>query len=272
MRKIVSPDGMRWCSGCKQFKPATSEYFHGKKKLERYCKECRHAKHAANPEPARQRAKVSWDKLKDGVNAERRNKRKENPEHFRKIEQDWKENNRDKYLASKRKYYLGHRDYVLAQQKESKLRRGVNRKDYARKYYILNTDKVKASAKATKHKRRAIERQLGCQFTANDWNRCLEYWDYKCAVCGQSASMWVTLAADHWIPIADKSDNNPGTVVWNIIPLCHGKKGIPIGTTCCNQLKGKKDPIEWLIEWLGKRKAKIKLAEIEAYFISVKPK
>jgi hypothetical protein len=48
--------------------------------------------------------------------------------------------------------------------------------------------------------------------------------------------------------------------------MCHTKKGAPTGEICCNNAKTNKPPVEWLIEKLGKRKAKLKLAEIEAYF------
>lgn len=67
---------------------------------------------------------------------------------------------------------------------------------------------------------------------------------------------------DHWIALTDSRTDNPGTVVENIIPLCHGWGG-------CNNNKRNRDAAEWLTKKLGPRKAKKKLAEIQAYFDSL---
>jgi hypothetical protein len=94
-------------------------------------------------------------------------------------------------------------------------------------------------------------------FTEHDWQFCLEYWHHQCAICGAQEGLFHTLAADHWVPIS--TPNSPGSVPWNILPLCHGRYG-------CNSRKGAQDPTTWLIALLGKRKARRKLAEIEAFF------
>jgi uncharacterized Zn ribbon protein len=95
-------------------------------------------------------------------------------------------------------------------------------------------------------------------FTSQDWDRALEYWGYKCAICERPRGLWHTLAQDHWIPLT--SPACPGTVASNILPLCHGEGG-------CNNSKGKKLPLAWLETHLGKRRASRKLEEIEAYFV-----
>ncbi len=64
---------------------------------------------------------------------------------------------------------------------------------------------------------------------------------------------------DHWIAISDLRPDNPGTVATNMIPLCHGISG-------CNNKKQNKDPIEWMRQEYGTRKAKPIIARIEAYF------
>src|SRR5581483_2176482 len=56
----------------------------------------------------------------------------------------------------------------------------------------------------------ARKRSLPDTFTERDWQRALEYWDYKCAVCGRPRGLWHTLAADHWIPLT--APDCPGTV------------------------------------------------------------
>jgi uncharacterized Zn ribbon protein len=94
-------------------------------------------------------------------------------------------------------------------------------------------------------------------FSAQDWNRALDYWGDKCAICERPRGLWHTLAQDHWIPLTHP--DCPGTVPTNILPLCHGEDG-------CNNSKGKKDPEAWLVAKLGRRRANRKLREIADYF------
>lgn len=118
--------------------------------------------------------------------------------------------------------------------------------------------------KVQKHLRRARERALPCTLTAREWQNALNYFHGCCAVCGRQLKDLLnthTVAADHWIPLVDPKC--PGTVVHNMLPLCHGIGG-------CNNSKHTKDPVIWLTEKLGKRAAKKKLAEIEAYFATVR--
>ncbi len=103
----------------------------------------------------------------------------------------------------------------------------------------------------------ARKRSLPIAFSSRDWDAALDYWGHQCAVCSRPRGLWHTLAQDHWIPLSNP--DCPGTLPNNILPLCHGEGG-------CNNSKGSKDPIRWLEERLGKRRAAQKRAEIEAYF------
>jgi hypothetical protein len=104
---------------------------------------------------------------------------------------------------------------------------------------------------------RARRRSLPNSFTTTDWDRAVEYWALACAVCERPRGLWHTLSQDHWVPLTHP--NCPGTIATNMLPLCYGADG-------CNNSKGKKDPNDWLIEKLGKRKGKKKLRQIQTYF------
>ena len=101
------------------------------------------------------------------------------------------------------------------------------------------------------------KRELPNSFTSTQWQRALDYWGHKCAVCGRPRGLWHTISQDHWIPLS--SPDCPGTDATNILPLCCGVDG-------CNNSKGYQRPETWLKKKLGKRRATRKLAEIEAYF------
>lgn len=124
-----------------------------------------------------------------------------------------------------------------------------------RKWQIANKEKCKRNS----HHRRSIERQLPSDFTEQDWQQCLEYFGYRCAVCGRPAGLWHTLAQDHWIPVTKGGGYTPG----NIVPLCHNNNG-------CNNQKSNRDPMEWLISTYGIRKAKRIAKRIQEYFDKVR--
>jgi hypothetical protein len=82
-------------------------------------------------------------------------------------------------------------------------------------------------------------------------------------VCGRyigNDNEHLKLAIDHWIALDDKRVNNPGTVITNLLPLCHGKGG-------CNNSKGNKDPEQWLHEIYSCDEAEAILGRIKAYFL-----
>lgn len=128
-------------------------------------------------------------------------------------------------------------------------------KKYRQKPEVKERDKTKQSS------RRARKLNLPCDFTDDQWLNALEYFGHKCAVCGRPRGLWHSLSQDHWIPLA--SPECPGTVVSNIVPLCHGING-------CNTSKNRTPAEQWLTLQFGKRKAKEILARVNAYFEWVK--
>jgi hypothetical protein len=114
--------------------------------------------------------------------------------------------------------------------------------------------------------RRTRKRQLPIIWNVSLAQLARQYWHHTCAICGREEGLWYTLAMDHWIPLAAK-ERCPGTVPWNMLPVCNSKKGFPHDMEpACNQSKQHKDPVAWLVGKLGSRKANAKLREIEAYF------
>jgi hypothetical protein len=77
--------------------------------------------------------------------------------------------------------------------------------------------------------RKARIRGMVKNYTAQDWERCLEYWNNACAYCGAGGRM----QQEHYLPVDMGGTYTPD----NIIPAC-GK---------CNSQKQRKDPLEWLL-------------------------
>jgi len=214
--------------------PATNEYFskHNQCKdgLRPHCKMCQKAGsqkyYAAN---------------KDQIILKTSQYQKDHPEQTRKINQRWEQNNHDKRLAQRKHRRLTNPEIAKA----SSLRHRL---------------KYPEQDRVIKQRRVARKRNLPDNFSHADWERALNYFNGRCAICErQLRDLFDTHrpAADHWIPLT--SPACPGTIPTNIIPLCHGISG-------CNNRKGNRDPIEFLETEFGKQKTKKILARIEAYF------
>lgn len=247
---------LRRCSKCTKEKPATPEYFHrfkhNKDGLHVWCKEC---------------VKEYGRKYRETHHEKRKQQKSDyyynNKEHVDSKSRLWRVNNKDRrnetdrkrraecpapYRAATRRYKNKHRDRVRVSEK--------------RRYYSS------PSPKAVVQRRNARERGLPATLTGEEWGRALDYFQYRCAVCGRPAGLWHVIAADHWIPVSNAKC--PGSVATNMIPLCHSRKGSPSGEPSCNNSKGARLPDEWLVERFGKRRGKQILKRIVNYFEWVK--
>lgn len=239
---------MKRCSKCGEEKPATNEHWYYKAgKLQTPCSEC----------CKRNRAEY----------------RKNNSEKVKLQKRAFYEKNRDKILEYTRAWRECHRDHMS---EKSKLYYRANRQrilNRNRLYHRRNAkrilDRKRSNPPVYRKTQNAVRMQnykarklaLPNTLTKEQWQRALDYFNHSCAICGKPKGLWHTLAADHWIPL--NSPNCLGTVVENIVPLCHGVGG-------CNNSKGDSIAEVWLIDRCGKRKAKPILERIRIYFEWVK--
>lgn len=252
---LYIPFPFKRCPTCNILKPFAA---FGKNKcrsdgLQTRCKVCRKEfrdRHKDNINAANRRYFVEH---RDELNARARDDRRSNPEKYRKRDRKRYQRDREKRLAcirrsrdpeKRRKNKRGH--YARHREIESKKRRLYKREH-----------RTQATISTQRH--RAAKRQLPATFTTLDWKRALEYFGGCCAYCGRPPGFWRTLARDHFIPQAKGGGYTPE----NILPACHGDDG-------CNNTKSARDPVEWLNEKFGKRKAKQILKRIQDYFDSLK--
>jgi hypothetical protein len=217
---------LKQCNHCKQQFPATPEFFYRDK---------------ANPSGLRPECKSC------GLAAVKAYQAK-HPEKVRAAnKRQWAENREQQQArkrASRAKNPQQHRD----ENKRYRERHAEEVRERKRKYRAVNEST-----------RKARKTGLPCSLTTAEWERCLDYWQHCCAVCGRPVGLWHTLAREHWIALSDPRPDNPGTVATNIVPLCHGMGG-------CNNSKHNRDAIEWLTERYGKRKAKQITQRVQRYF------
>lgn len=174
----------------------------------------------------------------------------------------WYEANREYRAAYNKEYRTANRDYFASYMKAWG---ELNRDHKAATYKTwCRTNPQKSRMRGQRY--RANKRGMPQCFTSVDWQFALDHFNGCCAVCGKPTGLWHTIAADHWIPLT--ASNCPGTVPWNIVPLCHDKKG---GMGGCNNSKSNKPPADWLITRFGKKKGMAILHKIESFLEGQKP-
>lgn len=240
----------------------------------------------ANPERYRSIRRASnhaWKKANpDKIQQYNREYRKANRESIRKQSRQYRLANREKVQESHRQYIASNRNKWREYDKQYRLanldrRRQTGRESYrrnqatalirVRKYEALNRDKVRKWRQVVSHNRRARVKNLPHDFTTEDRDRMMDYWNHCCCVCGRPAGLWHTIAIEHWVAIADLRPDNPGTVATNLVPMCHSIKD---GQGGCNNSKQSKDAVEWLTELFGKTKAQQITKRVLNYFKWVK--
>lgn len=258
------------CSKCGEWFPATTEYFNRnrvtKDGLHSECKACRKAYNAEHKEEKRAYNQRWYAEHKEDTDARNARWRAEHKEEQRTYFARYYAEHKSEKREYDVRYYVEHRNEL----RQHAARYYAEHREKQRVYVALYRVKKPEVIKAAEQRRFARKRQLPNTLTAQEWRDCLTYFSNKCAYCGKEADFWTVIAAEHYIALKDPRADNPGTVVTNIIPACHGRKGVPAGTPCCNNNKGNKDPEQWLIERFGKRKAREIQKRIEAYFEVVK--
>jgi len=230
---------------------------------------------AANPEKARERDRVYREANPEKLNEKSRVYRAANPEKLNEKSRVYRAANSEKLNEKKRVYYAANseklneksRVYRAANSEKVNEKNRVYRaansekvREYNRVWQVANPEKVRVNGQ----RRRARKANLPNTLTTAEWQYAIDYFHGYCAVCGRPPkNLFKTrrVNIDHWIPLS----KGGGTTADNIVPLCSGEDG-------CNNRKGNKDPEVWLALKFGKRKARVILQRINAYFELVKAK
>lgn len=195
-------EGMKQCTDCKEFLPATTDYFAKQSKvksgLRGQCKECRSTQRKAH--------------------------RAENREVYRAYEQAGKEKHREasrKHHATHREEYRrAGREYAKAHAEERSAYLKAHpeqRKVTLQKYAKNHPDEYRVR----KHRRRASISRNGGSHSQSDIRKQYANQKGKCYYC--KANVGTTYHVDHVIPLAKGGSNGPENLVI-ACPTCNMRK------------------------------------------------
>lgn len=159
------------------------------------------------------------DDHKDHINAEKRQKRANNPELFSKTGKARYARNPSYFKESSKKWTIRNPD----RRRENETRRRGERFDelaiYYRNWRKANPEKIAAKV----HKRRANKLGSTEHFIADDIIRISEAQGHACAYCWRPFTKG-TRAADHYIPLANRGSNGPDNIVMACRSPCNVQK------------------------------------------------
>lgn len=277
--------------------PATSEFFSFEQgRLRGTCRLCRNAgrRHKYNSDPEYRARRVEMDRRKrsdpekkaryraavkqkramhrDSINLSMRIRRatdEEWAERQRTKQRERYHSNeafRTKAKQARKRWYAENKEVAREWNAQYRIKNRELLLEQKRQYFRSEQGRSKAKRWAqTNRTHRAVYdnnrtarlRNLPSTLTTDQYNQCLEWWNYSCAYCGAQRDFWNSLQADHFIPIT--STDCPGTTADNILPSCK----------YCNTSKNRRRAEDWLIEKFGKRRARKILKRIQDYFDSL---
>jgi hypothetical protein len=94
-----------------------------------------------------------------------------------------------------------------------KVRLQANKEEINQKYRLYRK-KNKVAFNIRKQRRNTAKKNLIADFSIEDWNNCLEHFNYSCAYCGEKSD---SLQQEHFIPVAMNGNYTRN----NILPACH---------------------------------------------------
>jgi hypothetical protein len=204
------------CNKCKRELPRTNEFFAKEKTnkdgLKGYCKECN---------------KILCKEW-----------REKNKEHRSNYQEQYNKENRELILQRKRKYLEEHKELERKRKREDYYKNKEQRQSKHKEWLKNNKDKTLQRQREyynekpqvfaeIRQRRRSRQKNVEHNFSWQEWENCIEHFQYKCAYCGKKKK----LQQDHFIPLNSGGEYTSN----NIVPACKS----------CNSGKCNRDFFEW---------------------------
>lgn len=137
----------------------------------------------------------------------------------------YRQAHREAIAKQKAQYYQANKVILTWYYREYREQNRDKHRQYAREHYKANKDRY---FEAVNRRISLLRGATKAQFTANQWQRILERYDYRCAYCGDAGK----LTMDHVHPLSRGGEHTAA----NIIPACPS----------CNRQKSTKTFLEYM--------------------------
>lgn len=205
---------MKQCTSCKQFFPATTEFFGLDNQkfdgLRPSCRTCRKAQRKEDYKNSPEQQEIARERAAK-----------------------WFLDNREQARQTRKKQYYGNREENIRKTKEWRMANPERYKEHNRKIaQSYKTDPIKKLQKAANvRNRRAKLRQAEGKHTAKDIQEIFEYQNGLCFYC---KNVLVKFEVDHFYPVSKGGANS--------------KDNLVIACPKCNKAKGDKLPQDFMRE------------------------
>jgi 5-methylcytosine-specific restriction endonuclease McrA len=206
------------CTGkCKQFLPATSEFFYcSKQRLNSECKTCNNAR------------RRQYDKEhREEVKHRRHEQYLNNREKVKRDQEIYRQSHKSGFQRRNKKYYETHRNEILNRARE--MAQQEPRKGYYREYIKANKEKRKVNDRLRQARKKAIPGKHTAQDIQSQYERQKGHCYWCSTKLGKGKNAY---HVDHIIPLSrEGSSNDPSNLV--------------IACPSCNTSRNNKLPHEW---------------------------
>lgn len=231
---------IRICLKCKRDLPSTKEYYYENQTYS-VCKECRKQMRNENANKTKDYNQNYYQKNKDSIKEYSRNYHHSNKEEIQIHQKEYRMKNAANLAEYRKKYEEDNKKDLVEYRKNYYLYNKNSMAVKSRLYYSKNKEKVTSKIKDWKCKnpeklriqsqrRKSIKRHLESTFTNEQWQKCIEHFENKCAYCGEVN----TLQQDHFVALSKGGEYTKN----NIVPACGS----------CNNSKHGNDFFDWYLK------------------------
>lgn len=231
-RNMITIDNKKQCSKCKEWQPATNEFFSNYKSgvlgLNSQCKQCSRKIsrkwYEANPERVKETSR-KWQKANPEKAKEKKRKwRNANRERVRENNRKWCEANLERHKENCRRWREANRERENETARKWRKANPERAKEADRKWYEANKERKKESGRkwrrenpgkvvAKFQRRRALKANAAGTATAEQIKARFQYHGNRCYYCGDNKQ---GLQIEHRIPLSRGGSNWPA----NLVPSC----------------------------------------------------
>jgi CRISPR/Cas system Type II protein with McrA/HNH and RuvC-like nuclease domain len=236
------PDGYKRCARCKQYFPATIEYFHASKRrksgIDSYCKPCYNDKQLewarSHPDSRKKTQRKYYDTHIEQEREKVKRWRESNQERHRENNRRWREQNKEHHDELIRQWVVRNKDRYNEKARQWRAANQDKIKEAKRRRYSRNLERYRLLGVMNANKRRARLLNASGSYSEQDIADIRALQNDRCLYCGCELNRKGDI--EHFIPVSRGGRNS--------------KENLALACSSCNSSKHAQAPWNWQ-KWNG---------------------